>query len=108
MNRVKTLTRSRDQLIAQMPPWDQIFRGSLMRYSLRCRYKGCRCHRGPSFRHGPYWYLVVHRGEGKRKLYLIASDKLAAVRQGKKAYDRLWNLLVKISEINVQILKAVK
>jgi len=52
--------------------------------------------------------LVVHRGGGKRKLYLIPSDKLAAVRQGKKAYDHLWDLLVKISEINVQILKAVK
>ena len=101
-----SLLAQRDRLIAQTPPWTAILRGSLMRYFIECRSKGCKCHRGKAFRHGPYWYLVVHRSKGKQKLYLVPVPKLAQVRQGKKAYELLWRNLLRISELNLLILKG--
>lgn len=96
----------RDRLIAQMPPWSSILRGSLMHYANECLSRGCKCHRGKAFRHGPYWYLVVHKGKGKQKLYLVPARMLRQVRQGRKAYDRLWSNLVSLSELNLLILKS--
>lgn len=101
-----SLLSQRDDLIAQIPPWPTILRGSLMRYFIECRSRGCKCHRGKTFRHGPYWYLVVHRPKGKQKLYLVPDHKVAQIRQGKKAYERLWSNLLKISELNLLILKG--
>lgn len=101
-----SLRAQRERLIAQMPPWASIIRGSLMRYANECRSRGCKCHRGMAFRHGPYWYLVIHRGKGKQKLYLVPARKLPRVRQGRKAYDRLWSNLVRLSELNLLILKS--
>ena len=103
---LQTLCAQRQQMIAQMPAWTEIVRGSLMRYGTRCGYRGCRCHRGPAFRHGPYWYVVVHQGKGKQKLYAVPKDQLRQVRKGKRAYERLWRALMKVSEINLRILKA--
>ena len=100
------LRAERDHLIAQMPPWSSILRGSLMRYAKECGSRGCKCHRSVAFRHGPYWHLVMHRGKGKQKNYLIPASKLRQVREGRKAYDRLWSNLVRLSELNMLILKS--
>ena len=100
------LQAQRDHLIAQIPSWRTILRGSLMRYSIECRSRGCKCHQGKAFRHGPYWYLVVHRSGSRQKLYFIPPRKLHQVRQGKRAYDRLWKQLLKVSELNLLLLKA--
>ena len=100
------LRAQRDRLIAKMPPWSSIFRGSLMRYANECRSRGCKCHRGMALRHGPYWYLVIHRGKGKQKLYLVPPSKLRQVRRGRNAYARLWSNLVQLSELNMLILKS--
>ena len=105
LNSTSLLAR-RERLIAQMPPWPSIIRGSLMLYAKECRSRGCKCHRGVAFRHGPYWHLVIHRGKGKQKLYLVPAHKLSQVRRGRKAYDRLWSNLVRLSELNLLILKS--
>lgn len=103
----RPLLRLRRHLIRQIPPWEDILRGSLMRYRFRCHYVRCRCrHPTQDLRHGPYWYLVVHRSKGNRKAYAIADSQLSRVRKGRKAYETLWKNLVKITEINVQLLKA--
>lgn len=100
------LRAQRDRLIAQMPSWSSILRGSLMRYAKECGSRGCKCHRGGAFRHGPYWHLVIHRGKGKQKIYLLPASKLRQVRQGRTAYNHLWRNLVRLSELNVRILKS--
>lgn len=103
---LSSIRAKRDRLIAQIPPWTAILRGSLMRYRIECRSRGCKCHRGKAFRHGPYWYLVVHRPKGKQKLYFVPSNLLARVRRGKRAYDQLWRNLLAISELNLVLLKG--
>ena len=103
----RPLLALRRRLISEIPPLEQIVRGSLMRYALRCSHPRCRCqHRTKDLRHGPYWYLVVHRGKGKQKLYAIPKGELPSIHKGKKAYETLWKNLMEISEINVLLLKA--
>ena len=109
MNRatpLSVLLARRARLIAQQPPWTALFRGSLMRYATRCGYRGCRCHTAKQFRHGPYWYFVIHHGPGRQRPYAIVAAKVPAVRAGRRAYDRLWRGLVQIAELNFRILKA--
>jgi len=53
-------TRQRDRLIASLPPFADLIRGSLVRYY----HEGCRCH--PNGRYGPYWYLSVNQGGGPK------------------------------------------
>ena len=101
-----SLLVQRKRLMDQIPPWTAILRGSLMQYANECQSKGCQCHRGKAFRHGPYWYLVIHRGKGRQKSYLIPARKLAQVRRGRKAFDQLWKNLIKLSELNLLILKG--
>ena len=77
-----------------------------MNYRTKCGNKRCPCHTHTKHRHGPYHYLVVHKGKGKQRLYLIPPEKLDSVRRGKQAYDELWAGIVKIAEINLLLLKA--
>jgi len=102
----KALIIARNKVIARMPPWAHLIRGSLMKYHTKCGNRRCRCQASKKYRHGPYNYLVVHKGKGKQRLYLIPPDKLQAVKKGKNAYDVLWDGIVKIAGINLLLLKA--
>lgn len=103
---IHALISARNKIIARMPSWARVIRGSLMRYRTKCGNKRCRCHTSKKYRHGPYTYLVVHKGNGKQRLYLIPPDKLDAVKKGKHAYNVLWNGLIKLAEINLLLLKS--
>lgn len=102
------LRRQRQRVIAQIPDWVDVIRGSLVRYRLTCGKSGCRCHRDPRLRHGPYWYLTVSYEGGKQRRYLLAGGEVADARRGIAAYRKLWRSLCRISELNIAILKAGK
>ena len=59
LQRLSTLAlrQRRHGLVAQMPPLEEVLRGSLVERYLRCGKPNCRCARGR--RHGPLWYLTV-------------------------------------------------
>lgn len=105
---MKSAIQNRSREIAKLPPWEGIIRGTLMRYRLTCGNKGCRCHQAKQWRHGPYWYVAVSYGKGKRRqrLVLIPDTKAARARAAILAYQRLWKSLVRISDINLDLLKA--
>ena len=96
----------RDRLIAKLPPWSQLIRGSLVHYYLTCGNPGCRCHRAKRNRHCPYWYVTVSYAAGRQKRYLIPPQKLPMARQGIAAYHRMWKGLDRISELNLALLKS--
>ena len=98
--------RARNRELAKLPPLSAIVRGTLIRYHLTCGNRKCRCHREKRYRHGPYWYVTVSYGKGKRKRYLLPAQQVAKARQAIAAYDRLWRGLCRISEINLALLKA--
>lgn len=77
-----------------------------MRYLLTCGRTNCRCHRSKEHRHGPYWYVAVAYGKGRRqKMILVSKDQRRKVAEGIRAYKTLWKTLCRISEINLDLLR---
>jgi len=100
------LEKRREKIIKKLPGWEEIIRGSIRTVYAPCGKKKCRCKKG--FLHGPYYYLAV-RTEGKTKMYYLPHPFLG--KKAKKAisqYNKLWNILCKISEINIRLLKEEK
>lgn len=100
------LIQARNIQVAKLPPWDQLIRGSLVRYYLTCGKPGCRCHRSKRFRHGPYWYVTVSVRRGKTKAYLIPTQQISQVRRAIAGYQKMWKGLCRISQINLTLLKT--
>ena len=95
----------RDKKAAKLPAVREVIRGTLKRYYLTCGNHGCRCHRSKEYHHGPYWYVCVSYKGGGQKRYLIHRGQLQQVRQGVLAYERLWQGLCQISDINLKLVK---
>lgn len=102
----RRLTQRRSRLVAGLPSWNTLIRGTLMRYLLTCGRKNCRCHRSKKGRHGPYWYVAVAYAKGRRqKMILVSPDQRRKVAEGIRAYKALWKKLCRISEINLDLVR---
>ncbi len=101
------LKQKRQEIIKQLPAWDGVIRGTLRQYFLTCGKAGCRCQRSKRFRHGPYWYVAVSGRKGKNKMRMFSAKQLPPIRQGIAAYERLWEGLCEISEINMELIKMM-
>lgn len=99
------LRQKREHLIAGIPAWKDIVRGTLKRYRLPCGQKRCRCHRSERYLHGPYWYVAVSGPKGKRKMTLIPGPVVPELQEAIAAYDKLWRSLCEISEVNLELVK---
>ncbi|MBI5178697.1 MAG: hypothetical protein HZA04_05510 [Nitrospinae bacterium] len=105
MKQLTATLQARDAAIRDLPPWEQIIRGTLIQYHRTCGNRGCRCYQGPRYRHGPYWYLAVRWARGRQKLYAVPKPLVPEVRRGVAAYKKLWGGAYRIAEINLNILK---
>ncbi len=76
--------------------------GALVIQRRRCGKPGCRCARGEL--HGPYVFLSVRRGAGRRLLYVPAA-LAAAVRHRVTLTARIAATLAEISAINLELLR---
>jgi hypothetical protein len=105
LRRISTLAlrRRRRSLVAQLPPLEQILRGSLMERYLRCGKPNCKCARG--LRHGPLWYLTVTLGPGRTTGAAVARHQVEQVRQWIQCYHQVKEGLERISEINRELLR---
>jgi len=99
------LLQSRQEQIRQMPSWNQIIRGTLMQYYRTCGNRGCHCYSSKRLRHGPYWYLSVQWKGGKQKLYKIETSMITKVKDGIRAYHKLWEGVYSIAELNLALLR---
>ena len=95
--------KPRTPLLNKLPSPDEILQGSLIEYRTTCtRSPGCRCHRG--FKHGPYWYLSIHR-RGKTRKVLIPKAKLPLVRRYLRNWKRFSKVLHAIMDTNIDRIK---
>ena len=100
--KLKNLQYVRDSLLAEMRSLSGMLHGSwLERYST-CSRPGCACHRGE--RHGPRRYLVVNVGGRQRQKY-IPNGKVPAALEGVAQHRRLLELVDRLTEINLILLK---
>ena len=99
------LTASRDREAAKGPPLVEVVRGTLLRCYLTCGNPGCRCHRTPGHRHGPYWYVAVSYAKGRQRRYLLPASQVPRAKRAIAAYRKLWETLCRVSELNLALLK---
>jgi hypothetical protein len=52
--------------------------------------------------------VAVSYPRGRQRRYLIPAEHVARARQGIAAYKRMWAVLCRISEINLELLKLKK
>jgi hypothetical protein len=90
----------------QLPPLDQVLRGSLMERYLTCGNPTCKCARGE--RHGPVWYLSVTLDQSHRTGSTVPADQVEQVRHWIENYHRVKEHLEKISDINRELLRRQK
>lgn len=108
LRRLSTLAlrHRRRGLVAQMPPLEEVLRGSLVERYLRCGKPNCRCARGR--RHGPLWYLTVTLGPGRTTGGVVSAQQLEQVRRGIERYRQVKQRLEQISNINRELLRRAR
>ena len=99
----KKLTDLREALTADLPPFSEIVRGSLVTRYRRCGKPTCHCATGEG--HGPAHYLSVTLKPGKTEQILLSEEMLPVARQFLDNYNRWWSALEKVSEANRRLLR---
>jgi hypothetical protein len=97
------LRHRRRGVVKQLPPAEEILRGSLVERYVTCGNLNCKCARGE--RHGPIWYLTVTLGPGRTTGGIIPAEKVEEVRRWIENYQTFKEKLDDISEINRELLR---
>ena len=104
MNVKKALLLRREKVVERLPPFAEIARGSLVERHLRCGKPNCRCAR----KHDPghrVFYLTVSFSRGRTEQVTVPVDLVPYVRQWLENYERWWQGLEEVSEINRELLR---
>ncbi|MGB4644859.1 MAG: DUF6788 family protein [Dictyoglomaceae bacterium] len=104
---IKKLNKEKQKVIKKLPPLDEVIRGTFIKYYLECIRANCKCHKGKRYRHGPYYR--VSYGKDKRMHHVYVSVKMRKeVKKWTENYSKLWEVIEKISAINIQIIRLKK
>jgi hypothetical protein len=98
---VRQLQARRRRLAAALVDPAATLQGSLVSQTRRCGKEGCRCAQGEL--HGPYAYLSIGRGAGRRLIY-IPAELAEVVQQHVALTEQLEATLAAISAINLELL----
>ena len=101
--KAKELVDRRETLAAELPPFSEIVRGSLVTRYRRCGKPTCHC--ATTQGHGPAHYLSVTLKPGKTEQILLSEEMLPVARQFLDNYNRWWAALEKVSEVNRRLLR---
>jgi hypothetical protein len=99
----KKLADRREALAADLPPFSEIVRGSLVTRYRRCGKPTCHCATGEG--HGPAHYLSVTLKPGKTEQIFLSEEMLPVARQFLDNYSRWWAALENVSELNRRLLR---
>lgn len=99
---MKRLVEHRRRLLAQLPPLDELLRGSLVERSVRCGKQSCRCAGGEL--HRAIYLSVTHRG-GRTEQISVPRQLVATVRHGIGVYQRCWEILERVAAVNRDLLR---
>jgi len=99
---VRKLLARRRLLAGRLSEPERTLRGVLLREGRSCSSEGCRCRRGEL--HGPYTYLAVYTEGRSRTIYVPAAAR-AATEAHVALTQRNEELLLEISQINLELLR---
>jgi hypothetical protein len=97
------LRKRRRALLRQLPPLQEILRGSLIKRYKRCGKPGCKCADGPG--HGPKYYLSVSYPGRRPQMDYVPQESHAQAAEFLANYHRAREILEAICEINRELLR---
>lgn len=96
------LLHEKSQLLEELSTLSLMLHGSWIERFSTCTRKGCKCHQGK--RHGPRYYLVINKGGRQRQKY-IPQSYMSTAQTGLAQYRRLQEIVDRITELNLMIMK---
>ena len=97
------LRRRRAALVRQLPPQEEMLRGSLIERYKRCGKPGCKCAAGRG--HGPKLYLSVSRAGARPQMQYVPLDYHDDVARWLDNYRHCRQIFEEICEINFELLR---
>lgn len=101
--KIKKLLEKRSQLLQKLAGLTLLLHGSYVERFSTCSRKHCACHQGD--KHGPRSYVVIYRDARQRQVY-VPREQLALVRQGLRQDEKAADLVRKITDINLALMRA--
>jgi len=97
------LRKRRRRLLGQLPPLEQLLRGSLIERYKRCGRPGCHCANGPG--HGPKFYLSISVSGEQPRMDYVPNAACAEARQYLANFHKVRQVLNEICAINAELLR---
>lgn len=91
----------KERLMAELSGLGKMIRGSLVETRKKCGRRECECAKGKLHKHR---YLSTG-SKGKNKIVYVADAERRAFADGVREYEKAWELVCRISEINIRLVK---
>ena len=101
--RIERLLERRERLLRKLAALRLVVHGSYIKRFTTCARKQCACHQGD--KHGPRSYVVIYRNAQQRQVY-VPQEQVRAVRRGLRQDEQAADLLRKITDINLALMRA--
>ena len=101
--KTKRLLTQRQRAVQNLPPIEEVLRGSVLERAVRCGQPTCRCAAGE--RHAATVLTVSFPGGRTEQMSLPAAVS-PTVREWVANYQRWWEIIEKVSAINRELLRA--
>ena len=98
----RKLVAKRQRLLQKLAALSLLTHGSYLERFNTCARKNCACHQGK--KHGPRAYVVIYRDGRQRQVY-VPRDQLPAVRKGLRQHKRALDLLRRVTDINLKLMR---
>src|SRR6202162_3446148 len=100
------LRKRRRKLVRDLPPIEQVLRGTLVDTYKRCGRPNCHCVDGAG--HGPKRYLSISQPGGRPRRDYVPNDVHVQVAQSIADFRKLRDMLNEICAINTELLRRRK
>jgi len=101
--KAKRLLTRRQRAVQNLPPIEEVLRGSILQRAVRCGQPSCRCASGE--RHTATVLTVSFPG-GRTEQISLPAAVLPTVRGWVANYQRWWEIIERVSAINRELLRA--
>jgi hypothetical protein len=97
------LRKRRRRLVGDLPPLEQVLRGTLVETYKRCGRPNCHCVDGPG--HGPKRYLSISQSGGRPRRDYVPNDAHMQVAGLIDNFRRLREMINEVCAINAELLR---
>lgn len=96
------LLKRRQRLVRQLPPLEEVVRGSVLTRELRCGKPTCHCASGPGHAAN---YLAVSFAGGRTEQISLPTALVPQARRWVANYQAWWDAVEAISTVNRELLR---